>query len=74
MNNFTKSSLEKEIRKKRKKIRRLKEKENWDVELLSKLDDEVLQLSNKILYEKKKFQENINRKSNFLVNGISKAW
>ena len=42
---------EKEIRKKKKKIRQLKRKDNWDMNKINELDDEVLKLE-KIQREK----------------------
>ena len=52
-----KTLMERELRKKKKKIRQLKSKENWDVKKINELDDEVLKMEDLIRKEKIKFQE-----------------
>ena len=51
------NSIEKDIRKKKKKIRQLKRKTNWDMNKINELDDEVLRLEQILRLEKEKIQK-----------------
>ena len=50
------NSIEKDIRKKKKKIRQLKRKTNWDMNKINELDDEVFRLEQILHLEKEEFQ------------------
>ena len=52
-----KTLMEREIRKKKKKIRQLKSKENWDVKKIQELDDKVLKMEDMVRKEQIKIQE-----------------
>tara|TARA_B100001123_G_C15298162_1_gene1020018 strand:- start:930 stop:1355 length:426 start_codon:yes stop_codon:yes gene_type:complete len=49
--------IEKELRKKKKQIRRLKRKTNWDMNKINELDDGVLKLEKKISLKNEKYQK-----------------
>ena len=53
---------EKEIRKKKKKIRQLKRKDNWDMNKINELDDEVLKLEEILRLEKENIQRGEDKK------------
>tara|TARA_Y100001970_G_scaffold279499_1_gene386969 strand:+ start:127 stop:606 length:480 start_codon:yes stop_codon:yes gene_type:complete len=57
-----KTILEKEIRKKKKMIRRLKSKENWNMEKINSLDNEVLKMEELIRKEKEIIQKEKEKK------------
>ena len=59
------NSTEKELRKKKKKIRQLKRKTNWDMNKINELDDEVLRLEKIIRLEKENIQREKDEKEKY---------
>ena len=59
------NSTEKELRKKKKQIRQLKRKTNWDMNKINELDDEVLRLEKIIRLEKENIQREKDEKEKY---------